>query len=123
MHLIKFYIKIDIDVNLNKDGSANITEIWDVDGDNGTEWYKVMNNMGNIRLSDFTVSMDGNNLIYKDWDIDESLYEKRGYYGINYTSDGLELCFGKYDYNRHRFTLNYKLSNFIFNSTRIIFIY
>ena len=107
---------IDIDVNLNKDGSANITEVWDVDGDNGTEWYKVMNNLGNMELSNFTVSMDGRKLQYKNWDVDESLSEKRGYYGINYTSDGMELCFGKYDYSRHRFTLNYTLSNFIINT-------
>jgi len=107
---------IDIDVYLNQDGSADITEVWDVDGTDGTEWYKAMNNLGNMELSNFTVSMDGNNLLYKDWDVDESLYEKRGYYGINRTSDGIELCFGKYDYNRHRFTLNYKLSNFIINT-------
>ena len=107
---------MDIDVYLNKDGSANITEVWDVDGDDGTEWYKVMNNLGNMELSNFTVSMDGRELQYKNWDIDESLSEKRGYYGINYTSDGMELCFGKYDYNRHRFTLNYTLSNFIINT-------
>lgn len=107
---------MDIDVYLNKDGSANITEVWDVDGDDGTEWYKVMNNLGNMELSNFTVSMDGRELQYKTWDIDESLSEKRGYYGINYTSDGMELCFGKYDYNRHRFILNYTLSNFIINT-------
>ena len=107
---------IDIDVYIDEYGNADITEVWDVSGTDGTEWYKVINNLGNMDLSDFTVSMDGNALSYKVWDIDESLYEKRGYYGINYTGDGLELCFGKYDYNRHRFTLNYKLSNFIFNT-------
>lgn len=107
---------IDIDVYLNKDGSANITEVWDVDGEDGTEWYKVMNNLSNMELSNFKVSMDGRSLEYKNWNVDESLSEKRGYYGINYTSDGLELCFGKYDYNRHTFTLSYTLSNFIFNT-------
>ena len=107
---------IDIDVNLDKDGTAYITEIWDVDGSDGTEWYKVINNLGNSELSNFKVSMDGKNLTYKDWDVDESLSQKKGYYGINYTSDGLELCFGKYDYKRHKFTLTYTLSNFIFNT-------
>ena len=56
---------IDIDVNLEQDGSANITEVWDVDGDDGTEWYKVINNLGNMELSNFTVSMDGEQLTYK----------------------------------------------------------
>ena len=68
---------IDIDVYLNDDGSANITEVWDVDGSNGTEWYKVINNMGNMKLSDFTVRMDGNSLTYKVWNVKDSLREKR----------------------------------------------
>lgn len=108
---------IDMDIYLNEDGSANITEVWDVDGEDGTEWYKVMNNLGESKLSNFTVSMDGINLQYKNWNVEQSLQQKRGYYGINYTDSGLELCFGKYDYDRHIFTLNYTLSNFVFNAS------
>ena len=107
---------IDIDVNINEDGSANITEVWDVDGSDGTEWYKVIKNLGNMDLFNFKVSMDGRMLTYKDWDVNESLSQKKGYYGINRISDGLELCFGKYDYDRHKFVLNYKLTNFVFNT-------
>lgn len=107
---------IDMHINVTQDGSANITETWDVDGDDGTEWYKVLNNLGESEVSNFKVSMDGRELTYKDWNVDESLSQKRGYYGINYTSNGLELCFGKYDYNRHKFTLNYTISNFVFNT-------
>lgn len=106
---------IDIKVYIDKVGTANITESWHVDGSDGTEWYKVMNNLGNMSLTDFKVSMDGNPLTYKTWDVDESLSQKKGYYGINYTNNGKELCFGKYDYKEHTFTLTYKLSNFIFN--------
>jgi len=108
---------IDIDIYLNQDGSVNITETWDVDGDDGTEWYKVMNNLGESKLSNFKVSMDGRDLQYKNWNVNESLSEKSGYYGIEYTGDGLELCFGKYDYDRHTFVLNYDLSNFVFNTS------
>lgn len=108
--------KIDMNIYVDKDGNANITETWDVDGTDGTEWYKVMNNLGNSELSNFTVSMDGTPLKYKNWNVDESLTQKKGYYGINYTSNGIELCFGKYDYNHHIFTLNYNLSNFIINT-------
>jgi hypothetical protein len=117
---------IDIDVYLNDDGSANNTEVWDVDGSDGTEWYKAMYNMANMKVSDFTVNMDGIMLTYKEWDINESLYEKKGYYGINdvgFFGSDVELCFGKYDYNRHVFTLNYKLSNFIINTNDSQLIY
>ena len=41
--------------------------------------------------------------------------QKKGYYGINYTSTDTELCFGKYDYEPHTFVVKYNVSNFIFN--------
>jgi len=107
--------RVDMNIELLEDGSANVTEIWDVEADSGTEWYKQVLNLREAQLSDFVVKMDGNLLTYKEWNVDESLEEKGGYYGINYVNDGLELCFGKYDYGRHIFTLNYRLSNFIFN--------
>ena len=108
--------KIDMHINITKDGSANITETWNVKADSGTEWYKQLYNLGNQELSNFKVSMDNEPLIYKEWNINESLSEKSGYYGINYVSEGLELCFGKKDMNEHTYTLNYTLSNFIFNT-------
>ena len=106
---------IDSSVYIDEKGTATIKEVWNVDGSDGTEWYKAMYNLGNSKISDFTVSMDGVDLTYKNWNVSESLNEKKGYYGINYTSSGPELCFGKYDYKKHTFTLNYKISNFIFN--------
>lgn len=103
---------IDISVYLDEEGNASITEVWKVKGSDGTEWYKVLGNLGNSKISDFKVSMDGNPLIYKNWNVNESLSAKKGYYGIN---NGNELCFGKYDYKKHTFTLSYTLSNFVFN--------
>ena len=108
---------IDMDIYLEEDGTANITEVWDVQADSGTEWYKQLYNLGTEELSNFKVSMDGRDLQYKLWNVDESLSAKSGYYGINYVSEGLELCFGKGDMNRHKFTLNYTLSNFITNTS------
>ena len=96
---------IDMDIYLEEDGTARITEVWDVQADSGTEWYKQMYNLGNQELSNFTVSMDGRNLQYKEWNVNESLSEKRGYYGINDVSEGIELCFGKGDMSRHSFIL------------------
>ena len=109
--------KIDMNIYINEDGSADVQEIWDVKASDGSEWYKTMKQMNGIELTDFKVSMDGQELTYKTWNPSESLSAKKGYYGINYISDGLELCFGKYDFKRHTFTLTYKLSDFVFNTS------
>ena len=106
---------IDATIYLDEKGNAEITEIWDVKGTDGTEWYKQIYDIGASEISNFTVSMDGTPLTYKSWNIHESLSSKAGYYGINYTTNGAELCFGKTDYNRHTFTLKYKISNMILN--------
>lgn len=106
---------IDMNIYLNQDGSANISEVWDVNGSNKTEWYKALNGLDDSRLSNFKVYMDEKQLTQKNWDVSESLSQKKGYYGINYTSDGLELCWGKYDYKSHKFRIEYKISDFIVN--------
>lgn len=108
---------IDMYVYLDEQGNANITEVWDVKGSEGSEWYKGYADLGEMDLANFTVSMDGKELTKKSWDIDENLKEKKGFYGINTTSNGFELCFGKYDYKRHTFTLKYTLTNMVFNTS------
>ena len=108
---------IKMDINLLEDGSAKITEVWDVKADSGSEWYKQFYNLGNQELTDFQVAMDGEVLQYKSWNVKETIDQKSGYYGINYVSEGLELCFGKEDMRRHKFTLTYTLSNMIINTS------
>ena len=107
---------VNMDINITKDGTAEVTEVWNVEADSGSEWYKQYKNLQNVEVKDFTVSMDGKALTEKSWDVNEGMSEKAGYYGINYIDDGIELCFGKSDYNRHKFTLKYKLTNFVFNT-------
>lgn len=41
---------IDIHVALNNDGSADITEVWDITMTSGTEWYLVQGNLGKIKI-------------------------------------------------------------------------
>ena len=106
---------IDMDIYLEKDGTAEITEVWDVQANSGSEWYKALYDLGTEEVSDFVVSMDGEALTYKQWNVEETLSQKRGYYGINYVPKGIELCFGKGDMKRHKFTLKYRLSNFVTN--------
>ena len=109
--------KVDMKVDILEDGTANIEEVWNVKASSGSEWYKQMYNLGDMELTNFKVLMDGEELTYKSyWNVNGSMSEKAGYYGINYVSEGLELCFGKSDYKTHNFTLSYTLSNFVFNT-------
>ena len=85
---------IDILVSLTRDGSAEITERWDVCVADGTEWYLVRYNLGDIRIEDFSVS-DETGLLYENtekWDVDWSLKQKTGKCGIVHTGKGDELC-------------------------------
>lgn len=111
-HMYNVNMKIDI----LEDGTAKIVETWNVLADSGSEWYKTMYELNNSILTDYKVLMDGNELTYKNWNVDDTISQKSGYYGINYTSKGMELCFGKSDYKRHVFTITYTLSNYIFNT-------
>lgn len=109
--------KIDMNVYIDEFGNASIKEVWDVKADYGSEWYKTMYELNNSELTDYKVYMDSKELQYKEyWDINESISDKNGYYGINNTSKGIELCFGKGDFKRHTYTLTYNLSNYIFNT-------
>ena len=110
--------RVDMKIDILENGTANIEEIWDVKASSGSEWYKTMYELGNSELSNFKVLMDNKELKYNgSWNINGSLKEKDGYYGINNTSRGIELCFGKSDMKRHIFTLKYTLSNYVFNTS------
>ncbi len=111
-HMYSVDMKIDID----KNAVASIEETWVVEANSGSEWYKAMNNMGASEVYDYKVYMDGKALTYKNWNVNESLREKAGYYGINNTNEGIELCFGKSDMKKHTFKLQYKVSNYVFNT-------
>ena len=107
---------VKMEINIDKNGTANIIETWDVEADKGTEWYKQYMNLGKMEVLDFSVSMDGEPLKNKTWNVDETREEKAGFYGINKISDGIELCFGKKDFKRHTFVMTYKMTNFVFNT-------
>ncbi len=106
---------IDMDIYLNQNGDIDITEKWDVKAEDGSEWFKTLKNMDGIEITNYSVAMDGDLLTEKDWDVSEGLEAKRGYFGKHKIDNGMELCFGKYDYNRHTFTIKYTMTNVILN--------
>ncbi len=104
---------LDINYLLQKDGSAVVTEVWDIDVAEGTEWYLPRNNMRDIEVKDFMVHDErwSQYIADESWDIDRSMEEKAGRCGINETDEGIELCWGLGTYGRHCYTVTYTLTN------------
>lgn len=106
---------IDISVTLNDDGSAQIREVWDVTVTKGTEWYLVRENLGDIAISDLSVTDEtGLNFVNEgEWNVDRSLSQKAGRCGIVHKSSGCEICWGVGTYDDHVFDISYKMTNVV----------
>ncbi|MEG2054297.1 MAG: hypothetical protein RR052_05075, partial [Oscillospiraceae bacterium] len=105
---------VNITVDLQKNGNAIITEIWDVDVYDGTEMYIVKDNLGDIVISNLKVwdgDVEYETLDY--WDVDADFDEKAYKCGINPNGSAMELCYGKSEYGHHVYTVQYEMSNFV----------
>lgn len=116
---------INMDIYIDSNGNANITEIWKVNINNGTEGYKPYYNLGNSEIKNFTVTDDKNNLYkFKDnWDPYDSFTEKTYKNGINELYNGVELCWGISKYGNRTYTLKYEITNFVADLTDSQMIY
>ncbi|HIW21543.1 MAG TPA: DUF2207 domain-containing protein [Candidatus Dorea intestinavium] len=105
---------LEVTVLLNEDGSANITEVWDMTNTEGTEVYKEMKNMEGSQIHSLSVKEKGKKFkTLPDWDIDASREEKKYKAGIIQDGDDYELCFGIGDYGSHVYTMSYVVDSFV----------
>lgn len=106
---------IDIDVYIDKNGDANVTETWKEWLNEGTEGYKEYKNLGNSEISDFQVFDDtGKEYQYQDrWLTSESFENKAYKCGINKYENEVELCWGISNYGYRTYVLKYKISNIV----------
>ena len=107
---------IDITARLLKDGSAEITQVWDVHVVSGTEWYVPMDNLGKMSVTDLTVSENGRTFIDEgtSWDTHRTLEEKAGRSGIVEKGGGsIELCWGQGSMGDHVWTVTYTLHGLV----------
>lgn len=106
--------KIDMDIYVDNNGTAHVTETWSANLNQGTEGYKPYYNLGNAKISNFKVSENGKTYTYNDyWNTNDSFDEKAYKNGINYISDGLELCWGISSYGYHDYVLTYDIEGFV----------
>ena len=105
---------IEISVNLDENGNGRVEEIWDMEIFGGTENYKQFFNLKyGESISNFSVSE--NSIDYEfteNWDVNRSREEKVNKCGINFTDEGIELCWGIGENNgRHIYTIQYTINS------------
>ena len=104
---------IEMDINIDLFGNANVTEVWKAHPTEKTEYYHAFYNIGNSKITNLKVHDENKNYTEIEWDVDASKEEKAYHYGYNYTDKGVELCFGKSSYGSHTYTMEYKITNFV----------
>ena len=107
---------LDIKVALGRDGSAVITQRWDVyaSGDN-TEWYIPVENLGpmtigNLKVTDNGVPMES---LGDSWDVDRSRSWKTGKCGIVRKRNGAELCWGLGERGNHIWEASFTVTGLV----------
>lgn len=108
--------EIAITVSLNSDGSADITETWDIDNVyDGTEYYKALYNMDRMSVSNLTVTDDTGweYQLLSRWDTSASFADKAYKCGILENKKGYELCWGISEMGDRTYTISYHLTGLV----------
>lgn len=109
---------IDIDVLLEEDGSALITQVWRGRFSEGTECYIPLNDSGYLTVENLVVysGTDETRTAFETlsgWDVDADFDEKAYRCGVNRTDNGYELCWGISEYGEQTYTVQYTVQNLV----------
>ena len=107
---------IDVTVRLRPDGSALVTQKWDVTVTSGTEWYIPVNDARPRYIHDLSVVENG--IVYESdgrhWDSDRSLRAKTYRCGIVEKRGGdIELCWGQGPYGDHVYEVSFVIDHLV----------
>lgn len=109
--------KITMDINIDKEGTAHVKENWTVYFDKDedlTEVYKTYNNVGESKFKNFKVSLRNKKYTNIKWNINNSFSRKKYKNGINYTEEGIELCWGISEKGKvNTYNISYDITNFV----------
>ena len=116
--------KISMDIFIDENGNAEVTEVWNCAVYQGTEAYHPYYNLGTSEISNLRVSE--NDKEYETlsiWKTSGTLDSKAYKCGINNIPNGIELCWGINDYGHHTYTVKYNISNFVssLNDSQMIY--
>ena len=115
---------ITMDIFVNNDGTANVTETWNCSTSQGTESYHPYYNLGNSKIENLTVSDNGTKYTtLSSWSTSGTLDSKAEKCGLNKISNGVEICWGITSYGKHQYVVKYDITNFISELTDSQMIY
>ena len=116
---------IDMDIVLDKNGTAIITETWKANVSKGTEGWHPYYNLEDSTIKVLSASMDEKNYnVVNDWNENSSLENKAykaGLYKPN--EDETDIVFGVSTYGNHTYKVVYEITNFVKNTTDSDIIY
>lgn len=104
---------IDVNVILDDEGTAKITQVWDIYTTKGTEFFIPITHLNHMKIENFRVS-DETGREYEfveNWNVKGSLEDKAYKYGYNKISGGVELCWGKGSFGDHKYTVSWDYKN------------
>lgn len=104
---------IKMDVYIDNEGNAHVTEEWRAHPTEKTEYYHAYHGIGNSNIIDFQVRDEQQEYVEIAWDISASMSQKAYKFGIIEAEGGYELCWGKSSYKNHTYTLTYTITNFV----------
>ena len=105
---------IDMDIYVDGNGNAEVTEVWKCNSTSQTEWYRSYFELGNSEISNLRVYDEKQ--IYttlNTWNVNGSFSEKAYKCGLNKTNKGIEICWGKSEYGINTYTVKYNISKFV----------
>ena len=106
--------RMDIHINVNEDGSAQVTETWNITVVEGTEVYKEINNMEGSLVH--SLSVTEGEIVFENlpvWDVAAAREVKQYKSGLVTKGDNYELCFGVGEYGSHTYIMKYTIDNFV----------
>ena len=107
--------KIDMDIYIDENGNASVTEVWQVNLTEGSEGFRSITNLGNSSISNFSVSDDFGRTYdtLSNWNTGATFENKAYKCGIHTIPSGVELCWGISNYGNRTYTLNYTINNLV----------
>lgn len=115
---------VSMDIYIDSNGNAKVTEKWDCYTSQGTECYHPYYNLGKSKITNLTVSDKKQSYTTLEfWDTSGTLSSKAYKCGINNINNGIELCWGISSYGSNVYTVKYNITNFVSQLTDSQMIY